>query len=290
MSTKGEVIKEEINLQFHWYILSFFILYYGSFIIPLLIFMSYIMLIYLPLVLETGNFILLFTTIESLVATIILPVLIIACYLLHLFFIALILRGIWWYTEKKSPTVDGIIPRNIPSKVLNFYHIRSFAVKYPRNSFLRGMFPWLITWLYNFARTGKFGKGSVIEEQVSGDRSLNVGENVYIGVGGGAPAHAVEGIFGNITYAEIKIEDNSTTAGFNCIGPGAVFKKNSWLFPTTGATKHNTLKGNNYYFGAPLRKITKKRVMEYLQITEEEYDKGFNLTVPPKKENKKEIA
>jgi hypothetical protein len=40
-----------------------------------------------------------------------------------------------------------------------------------------------------------------------------------------------------------------------------------------GATKHSKLKGNNYYFGVPLRKIFKKKIMDYLKISEDDMNR-----------------
>jgi hypothetical protein len=275
--TNKEIIKEEINLQFHWYLFLFFIIYFGSFLIPAIILMVYIMFFYLPYFLDTSNFILLFTQLEPLLASIFMPLIIVLCYLIHIFFVGLITRWIWRVTEKKSPTKDGIIPRNIPSKTLNFYHIRSFVIKYPKNAVIRGPFPWLINWLYNFIGANRIGKGVTLEENVGADRYMFTGDNCYFGVNGAFSSHAVEGIFGNISYFKVKIGNNVTTAGFNCIGPGNEINDNSWFLPMTGATKHNILKGNNYYFGAPLRRIFKKRLMDYLKVSEEDLQKAERL-------------
>ena len=276
-SPNNEIPREEINLQFHWYMFLFFIIYFGSLLLPAVIFMTYIMLFYLPYFLDTPNFLLLFTRLEPLLASIFMPLIIIVCYLIHIFFVALITRGIWRFTEKRSPSKNGIIPRNIPSKTLNYYHLRSFVIKYPKNAVIRGPFPWLINFLYNFIGANKIGKGTTLEENVGADRFIFTGENCYFGVNGAFSSHAVEGIFGNITYFEVKIGNNVTTAAFNCIGPGNVINDNSWFLPMTGATKFNRLKGDNYYFGAPLRRIFKKRLMEYLKVSEEDLEKAEML-------------
>ena len=109
----------------------------------------------------------------------------------------------------------------------------------------------------------------------------------------GFSSHAVEGIFGNISYAKIKLGDNVTTAALNCLAPGVEIKENSALFPIAGATKYSILKDNNYYFGVPLRRIFTKKVLSYLQINETnlkkaealniKYDKNSEIT---KSENK----
>lgn len=276
-NTENSVIKEEISLNLRFWLPLFYVIYYCSFLIPGIIFILYIILFYLPNFLEIGNFFSLFTNIPSLIASLTIPFVIIICYLIHLFIIALITRGFWSYSEKKSPSKSGIIPRNIPSKTLNYYHFRSFIIKYPKNVFSRGPFPWLLKWMYNFVGTNKIGRGTVIEEQLAGERFIEVGENSYIGTNPGISSHAVDGIFGNISFAKVKIGNNVTSAGFNCFAPGIDIGDNSWWLPMTGATKYNILKGNSYYFGTPLRKIFKKRLMEYLQLTEDDLKRAEEL-------------
>ncbi|MFW9829543.1 MAG: hypothetical protein ACFFEY_18360 [Candidatus Thorarchaeota archaeon] len=273
----NDIIKEEISLKLHLWLPLFFVIYFCSFLIPSVIFITYIMLFYLPYFLEVSNFIDLFTNLPSLIASLTIPLVIITCYLIHLFIVALITRWFYNISERKSPSKSGIIPRNIPSKTLDHYHFRSFIIKYPKNAFSRGPFPWLLNWMYNFVGTNKIGKGSVIEEQLAGDRFIEVGENCYIGTNPGISSHAVDGVFGNISFAKVKIGNNVTSAGFNCFAPGVNSGDNSWWLPMTGATKYNILKGDNFYFGTPLRKIFKRKVMEYLQISEEDLKKAEEL-------------
>lgn len=277
-NSTNSIIKEEISLKLHFLLPTFFVIYFCSFLIPCVLFMLYIMFFYLPYFLKEPNFISLFTNLPSLIASITIPFVIIVCYLIHLFFVALITRWFWNLSEKRSPTKSGIIPRNIPSKTLNFYHFRSFIIKYPKNAFSRGPFPWLLKWMYNFCKTNVIGKGSVIEEQLAGDRFVEIGENCYIGTNAGVSSHAIEGIFGNISFAKVKMGNNFTTAGFNCVAPGVDTGDNSSWMPMTGVTKYNTLKGNAVYFGAPLRKIFKRKIMDYLQVTEDDLKRAEDLT------------
>jgi len=284
----NNILKEEINLQLYWYLPAFFVIYFASFLIPAIIFMMFIILFYLPFFLEVRNFITLFTDLPSLIASLTLPIIIIICYLSHLFVVAFITRWFWGISERRSPSKSGIIPRNIPSKTLNYYHFRSFLIKYPKNAFSRGPFPWLVKWMFNFTHTNKIGKGTVIEEQIAGDRFVSIGENCYIGTNAAISSHAVDGIFGNISFAEIKIGNNFTTAAFNCVAPGVDTGDNSWWLPMTGATKYNILKGNNFYLGTPLRKIFKRKVMDYLQVTEADLKRAeeLNKTLESSKNNK----
>jgi acetyltransferase-like isoleucine patch superfamily enzyme len=288
-SEKFEVIREEINLQYHWYMLIFFIIFFGSILIPAFLLIMYVEFFYLPYFLNSSSIISIFTHIQPLVASIFMPFVLIGCYLIHILFVGLITRWFWHITEKRSPSKDGIIPRNIPSKTLNYYHIRSFMIKYPKNAVLRGPFPWLINWLYNFIGSNKIGKGTTIEEQFGADKFVETGKNCYIGVNSGFSSHAVEGIFGNISYAKIKLGDNVTTAGLNCLAPGVDIKDNSVLFPLAGATKYNTLKENNYYFGVPLRKIFTKKVLSYLQITDDDLKRAEQPQQQIKKDNNTKI-
>ncbi|MFW9941555.1 MAG: hypothetical protein ACFFFT_10985, partial [Candidatus Thorarchaeota archaeon] len=104
----NNIIKEEINLQLHWYLPAFFVIYFASFLIPAIIFMMFIMLFYLPYFLEVRNFFTLFTSLPSLIASLTIPLIIIICYLIHLSVVALITRWFWGISEKRSPSKSGI--------------------------------------------------------------------------------------------------------------------------------------------------------------------------------------
>ena len=280
-----EVPREKIKLQFHWYLSIFFVIYYLSYVISGIIFMAYIILIFVPNVLLVDKLIAIFTNLDSLLAFLALPLAIIISYLSRLFIVGLITRIFWRLTEKISPTKDGVIPRNIPSKTANLYHIRSFMLKYGKNVFMKGVFPWLANWFFNFVGTGIIQKGSTLEESVVTDKNINVGRNCYIGVNSSLASHFVEGIFGNIVYFEVKLGENVTLGGFNNIAPGCELSDNSYLLPIAAATKHNKTKGNNYYFGMPFRRIFKKKIMDYLKVSEEDLERAEDLRV--KQENEK---
>ena len=288
----NEIIREEVNLQFHWYMINFFVTYLLSWIIPVFIFATYLIYFFLPYFLETTSFISLITQLYPLIALVSMPLVFIGCYLIHVFFVGLFTRWSWRITERISPTKDGIIPRNIPSKTLNLYHIRSFMIKYPKNLIIKGLFPWLINWLYNYVGSNKIGKGTTLEEQFGADKYVRIGDNSYVGVNSGFSSHAVEGIFGNVSMFEIKLGNNVTASALNCLAPGVEIADNSYLLPIAGATKHNKLKGNNYYFGAPLRKIFTKRLVDYLKLPQEilEQEKEYRSNKEKIIELKKAIA
>ena len=192
----------------------------------------------------------------------------------HLFFVGLLTRILWSWTEKKCPTQNGIILRNIPSDTLNYYHIRSFLIKYGKNKFFKGLFPWLVKWFFNFVGSCKIGKGTTVEEEISADKFIDMGKNCYVGINSVICSHTVEGVFGRIPYFEIKIEDNVTFSAFNLVGPGCNIKSNSYLLPMASVAKHQSTKGNNYYFGLPMRRIFTKKVLDYLKITKKDFDKN----------------
>ncbi|TFF89812.1 MAG: hypothetical protein EU548_06225 [Promethearchaeota archaeon] len=292
-SQEEEITKEEINLQFHWYMLGFFIIYFISFLFPGLILVFYVTGLYIPLFLEMETISSIFMNYQSLLIAISMPLIVILSYLLHLFLIGLSTKWLWSITENRSPSKEGIIPRNIASKSLNYYHIRSFLIKYGKNVFQKGPFPWFLNWFYNFVGANRIGKGTTIEEQFGADKFVEIGENSYIGVNSGFSSHSLEGIFGNISYFKIELGDNVTTAGINCVAPGVEISDNSYLLPMASAVKHSKLKGDNYYFGVPLRRIFKRKITDYLDISREDLKKADNLAEKQQesnneKENKKE--
>jgi acetyltransferase-like isoleucine patch superfamily enzyme len=277
LEDKNNAIREEIQFQYFWYLFVFFTIYLSSFIVPALMFMAYVFSFFLPNFLEISYFLALFTEMRPLLALISMPLVIIGCYLIRLFLIGLVTRLFWSYTEKKSPSKEGIIPRNFPSKTLNYYHIRSFLINYGKNAFTKGAFPWLTNWLYNFVGSSVFGKGSTMEESICNDKFGIVGKNCYFGVGSTLATHLVDGTFGNINYFHVKIGDNVTAAGKNLVSAGSEVNDNSFLLPLASAGKHSVLKGNNYYWGLPLRKIFRKKVMEYLDLTPKELEMNENI-------------
>ncbi|MFX0039099.1 MAG: hypothetical protein ACFFCY_10315 [Promethearchaeota archaeon] len=267
--SKKKIIKEDIQFQYFWYLFVLFTIILISYLIPTILFMVYFLLYFIPSFLEAPNFLSIFINLKPLLALITMPLVIIGCYLIRLFLIAIVARFFWALSEKKSPSQPGIIPRNFPSRTLNYYHIRSFILKYPKNAFNKGIFPWLQPWLYNFIKASQIGKGTTIEESSGTDKFLKIGENVYLGVNSVLSSHMIDGIFGNITYFKVKVGDNVTAAAKNLIAPGTEIKENSYLLPIASTPKHSILKGNSYYFSGgarPLSKISKRKVRNYLKI------------------------
>jgi len=274
----NEVIKEEVSLQFHLYIIIFAIIYYISWVIPGFVFWLYFFFPFRLFFLENIGFISLFTNLSSLITLLIMPLVIIGCYLIHILLIGLITRLIWGITERISPSKSGIIPRNIRSRVANYYHIRSFMIKYGKNTFTKGIFPWLSNWFFNFVRSNKIGKGTTLEESVVNDKFIEVGRNCYLGVNTVLASHLIQGIFGNISYFKIKVGNNVTAATMGGIGAGSEINDNSFLLPFAATPKHSIIKGNNsYYFGLPMRRIFRKKIMNYLDLTPKDLEMNENI-------------
>jgi acetyltransferase-like isoleucine patch superfamily enzyme len=277
---KNEVVKEEIKLQYHIYISIFIVIFYTSWVLPGICFFWYFLQFFIPFFLDIPNFILIFVQLEYLIVFLSMPVVLIGCYLLHLFLIGLSTKIFWSISEKISPSKEGIIPRNISSKVANYYHIRGFMIKYGKNAFNKGVFPWLSNWYCNFVGTNKIGKGTVLEESVVNDKFIEVGKNCYLGVNSALATHVVEGIFGNISYFKVRVGDNVTGATTNLIGPGSEIRDNSFMLPLACATKHSIVgkpPAVNYYWGMPLRRIFRKKLMNYLGVSAKALEKNENI-------------
>jgi acetyltransferase-like isoleucine patch superfamily enzyme len=276
-SNQKEIVKEEVNLQYHLYIIIFGCIFYSSWVIPGLCFFFYLIQFFLPNVLETTNLLYIFIQVKPLVSFLSMPLVLIGCYLLHLFLLGLTTNVFWKFTEKMSPSKSGIIPRNIRSRAANYYHIRSFMIKYGKNSFTKGAFPWLSNWFFNFVGSDKIGKGTTLEESVGNDKFIEIGENCYLGVNSTLASHLIQGIFGNITYFKINVGDNVTSAAMSQIGPGSEVHDESFFLPLASTSKHSVIKGNNYYWGIPLRKIFRKKIIKYLGVTPKDLEKNENI-------------
>ncbi|NHJ20998.1 MAG: hypothetical protein EAX91_08655 [Candidatus Lokiarchaeota archaeon] len=284
-----DIYRENVQFQYHKYFAIFLCIYCGSYLIPVIGLMFYLFLVFKPLFLEVGDLVVIFTSFDHLLVFFTFPLVFLCAYLIQKYFIGIITRIFWRYTERKSPTKDGIIPRNIQSKTLNFYHYRSFMIKYGKNAFMKGIFPWLSNWFFNVVGASVIEKGSTMEETVSSDRNVYVKRNVYMGVNSALAAHLVEGIFGNIIYFKVTVGENSTLGGFNIIAPGCELKHSSYLLPMAAATKYNTTKGNSYYYGMPLRRIFKKKILDYLKITEEDLQRSEALRIKQEQEQLERI-
>ncbi len=162
-----EILKtqeKELGLPFHLYIASGWIIAGGSFIVPGFLFIWFLYdflipgLLLLPLSLTS---LLDFWIIIRMLIT---PLIFIALYLFHLFFIVLFTRWFYRFADKRGPT-QGVFDRNLDvgTTALDYYHFRSFLFKYPIFAVIRSPFPWLLNWELRFIGSNKIGKGTVFE-------------------------------------------------------------------------------------------------------------------------------
>ncbi|MFO7796290.1 MAG: hypothetical protein ACQERB_06405 [Promethearchaeati archaeon] len=283
-----DIIKREQPIKWHWYIIGFVTVYFISWVIPGILFFLYIFLFFVPYFLDTSNFILIFTELEPLLSLLFFPIVLILCAFLHIFFAAAVTKFWYGFTQKISPAKDGVIPRNIPSKTASLYHIRSFLLKYPKNTIMKGMFPWLFTWMFNFIGSTDYGKGTTVEEEVCGDRFAITGKNCYVGPNASLASHLVEGIFGNIYYFKVKLGDNCTVGAESPLAPGTELGDNSYVFPGSATLKFTVAKGGYYYFGMPIRKLFSRKLKKFLDLTDEDLERAEKLE--EKQTQKKEKA
>jgi hypothetical protein len=194
------------------------------------------------------------------------PLCFILLYLFHLFFIALFTRWFYRFSDKRGPK-QGLFDRNLheSSKKLEYYHFRSFLLKYPIFAFIRSPFPWLINWELRFIGSNKIGKNTVIEESFLHSH-IDMGKNTYLGTFTHITNHLVDGIYGqeNLTFFGSQLGDgvvfNSVSGGF----PGLEMGSNSTYLSVGSTIKYDELGKNNVYSDFPARKLTKEEINERL--------------------------
>lgn len=283
-----EIIKQEPSARYQWCALVFVTTYFISWAVPVAFLFTYIIIFFIPYVLENPNFFALFLELKPLLSFLCFPLILIITYLLHLFFAALSIK--FWYavSQRIIPSKEGIIPRNVSSKTLNLYHIRSFILKYPKNLVVKGLFPWLFTWTFNFIGSCDYGKGTTVEEEVLGDKFAETGKNCYIGANASLASHLVEGIFGNIYYFKIVLGDNVTVSCESPLAPGTHLEDDTYILPLGAALKFTRNKGDNFYFGMPIRRIFSRKVKNYLDLTDEDLERAEELREKRKQMNNKQ--
>ncbi|MEJ2248247.1 MAG: hypothetical protein P8Y70_08825 [Candidatus Lokiarchaeota archaeon] len=257
---KGHV--KELSVPFYKYLISGWIISGMSFILPGFIFIVYVFLYLVPFLstttislqnlLNTWNLLTLFT----------IPIVFIALYLFHLFFVALFTRWFYKFADKRGPK-QGLFDRNLDksSKMLEYYHFRSFLLKYPIFAVTRSPFPWLTNWELRFIGSNEIGKNSIIEESFLHSH-IKLGKKCYLGTFTHITNHLVDGIYGqeNLTFfgSELgnKVIFNSISGGF----PGMEIGKNSTFLSVGSTVKYDKLGENNIYSGFPARKLNRERI------------------------------
>jgi acetyltransferase-like isoleucine patch superfamily enzyme len=257
---------KELSVPFHFYVITGFTIIGFSFILPgILFFLTLFGLIdpYLfskPITVET------FLNPNIYIIMLIIPILFIALYLLHLFFVALFTRFFYKLTNSRGAS-QGIYDRNLDasSKALDYYHFRSFLMKYPVFAFSRSPFPWLLNWELRFIKSNQIGKNTVLEETFLHSH-IDFGKNCYLGTSSHITNHLVDGVYGseNLTFVGVSIEDNSVLNTITGGLPGTEIGKNSTLLPSCTTIKFDKIGSNGIYAGFPAKKLTKEEIYRYL--------------------------
>ena len=270
-----EYLEEEVKdlgISLHIYLSSGWIICGFSFFFPGILFFSYFHgflepnLLLNPLVIDT------FLDIKTFLILCTLPITFILLYLMHLFFIAFITRLFYNYVKKREP-YQGIFDRNLDkdAKVLFYYHFKSFLFKYPIFAISRSPFPWLINWELNFLGSNNIGKGTIIEESYLHSH-VNIGKNCYLGTFSHISNHVVDGVYGeeNLTYFGTTLGNNVSFEAITATLPGTKIGDNSAFLPISSTIKYDEIKGNGLYTDFPVRKLSKKEIIEILG---EDFDK-----------------
>ncbi|MEJ2294223.1 MAG: hypothetical protein P8Y23_05585 [Candidatus Lokiarchaeota archaeon] len=257
---------KELSVPFHFYIITGFIIIGFSFLVPAILFFMTLFGLITPYLFNNLLLPVTFSNPLTYIIMLLIPLICIGLYLFHLFFVALFTR--WFYKLADSRGASqGIYDRNLDesSTALDYYHFRSFLLKYPVFAFSRSPFPWLLNWELKFLKSNKIGKGTVLEETFLHSH-IDFGKNTYLGTSSHITNHLVDGVYGseNLTFIGAKIDDNSV---FNAITgglPGTEVGKNSTLLPSCTTIKFDKLGSNGIYAGFPAVKLSKEEIEKFL--------------------------
>lgn len=252
----------ELSVPFHVYIFSGWWIMGGSFILPGILFIIFLYGFLIPNLFLIPFSLELLLNLKIIAFLLLTPLILIGIYLMHLFFVALFTSMLYRFADYRGPA-QGVFDRNLDehSKALDYYHWRSFLLKYPVFAFLRSPFPWLLNWELRFIGSNKIGKGTVFEECFIHSH-LNFGKNCYMGTFAHISNHIVDGVYGseNLTFYGAKIGNNCV---FNAlIGgmPGLEIGNDACFLPMTTSIKYDKLGNEGIYLGFPLRKLAEEDI------------------------------
>jgi len=262
--------EKEMTIPFQKYITSGFFIIGASFIVPGFIFILYFYGFLIPSVFSLKFSFDLLLNSKILIYVLLTPIIFIGIYLLHLFFVALFTRWFYRYVDKRGPS-QGVFDRNLDqsTRALDYYHFRSFLLKYPVFAFIRSPFPWLINWELKFIGSNKIGKGTIIEECYLHGH-IDYGKDCYVGTFSHISNHLVDGVYGseNLTYWGAKTGDKSVYNAMIGGMPGLEVGENTTLLPQCTTIKFDKLGDNGIYGGFPAKKLNAEEIKK---ITGGEY-------------------
>ena len=253
----------ELSVPFQFYIVSGIIIAGFSFIVPGMIFFPFLFGFIVPLFLNNPFSISLLLDWNFYLNLLLIPLGLIAIYLIHLFFIALFTRWFYRLADERGPD-QGIFDRNmeVSSTKLDYYHFGSFLTKYPIFAISRSPFPWLLNWELNFIKSNKIAKGTTLEETFIHSH-VNFGKNSYLGTTSHVTNHVVDGVYGeeNLTFVGVEIGDNCVFSIHTGGLPGSEFGDNSTFLPGATTIKYDKVLGNAVYGGFPAKKLSKEEIL-----------------------------
>ncbi len=252
----------ELSVPFHFYIIAGWIIIGCSFIIPGFFFFLFTFGILTPDLFSITFSFGLLIDLRIIVIMLLTPLVLIGLYLLHLFFVALFTRWFYKLADKRGPA-QGVFDRKLDenSKVLDYYHFRSFLLKYPVFAFARSPFPWLLNWELKFIGSNKIGKGTVFEDTFFHSHN-NFGANCYIGTYAHLTNHLVDGVYGaeNLTFYGIQVGNNCIFCSSSGVLPGTTMGNNSTILPLSATIKYDKLGENGIYANFPAKKLNKEEI------------------------------
>ncbi|MHA1731378.1 MAG: hypothetical protein ACTSU5_05515 [Promethearchaeota archaeon] len=262
------------RLQFSWYISTFVAMFFLGYLIPIALFLVYYHLVGIHTILS-GNFT--FQSINPFTTTFWLelkilrdpialafytfPLLLVGLYLLHIVLNVYMVRAFISGANKLSPPREGVFERDFQEsqKVLKIYHYRGFLMRYIKWKIMRSPFPWLVNWAFRTIGTMQIGKNVTFEDHYLAHEFFTIGDNAYIGRGTIVTTHVVEGVFGRIVIKGIKVGNNATVSSSVIIGPDCSLGENTHVLPRGALPKGYHLRANNYYWGRPVVRLSKRR-------------------------------
>ena len=255
-----------LSVPFGFYVGAGWITVGCSFILPAFLFYFFIFGYLVPTFLTVPLTFELLFNLNTCIAMFLTPLILIGLYLMHIFFVALITRWFYAYADARGPA-QGVFDRNLSesSSVLDYYHLRSFLLKYPVFAVIRSPFPWLLNWELRFIGSNKIGKGTVLEECYIHSH-INYGKNCYVGTFAHNTNHLVDGVYGdeNLTFFGAEVEDNCVFSALMGGLPGLEMGKNSTMLPMCSTIKYDRLGEDGIYSSFPARRLTKEQIIDIL--------------------------
>ncbi|MFX1394392.1 MAG: hypothetical protein ACFFAH_12570 [Promethearchaeota archaeon] len=257
--------RKALNVPYQAYISSGWLITGGSYVVPSFLFLFFLFRFLIPNLLIIPFSFKLFLDLKIIIFLLLTPLIFISIYLLHLFFVALFTKLIYRFADKRGPA-QGIFDRNLSesSSMLDYYHFRSFLMKYPIFTFIRSPFPWLLKWQLKFIGSNKIGKDTILEETYIHSH-INFGKNCYLGTFAHLSNHLVDGVYGeeNLTFFGAKIGNNCVFNPLTGGMPGLEVGDSVTFLPSATTIKYDKLGDNGIYSGFPIKKLKKEEIVKF---------------------------